>query len=221
MVYQVIKNTHNKGAWTKDIKFKTGLHQNIVAKLLKSLEAKQIIKSVKTKNSTRKVYMLYEVEPSMEITGGPWFSENELDTEFIEGLAMACYKFIVTRSMPGGGNVEAIFPPGYSNYATLEQIHTFVKISGITNIDISQEDMEFIVNTLVYDGKVEKIFPGIRLSGTSCQYKALRPVALGHSGNPLMGIPCGACPVADRCCSVGPITPQKCQYYKEWLQSLF
>lgn len=222
LVYHVIKNADNKGAWTRDIKLKTGLHQNVVTKLLKSLEAKQIIKSVKAKNSTRKVFMLFEIEPSLEITGGPWFSENELDSEFIEGLAMACHKFIVSRSIPSITNVDCMFPPSYANYATLEQIHTFVKVSGITTVDISISDMEFIVNTLVYDGKVELINPVNKLSGVNCQYRAIRAgFAADGLENALCAIPCGVCVISDKCSSTGPVTPQKCQYYKEWLQSLF
>ena len=43
---------------------------------------------------TRKIYMMSHLEPSVEITGGPWYSENELDTEFIKMLASACLRFI-------------------------------------------------------------------------------------------------------------------------------
>lgn len=38
--------------------------------------------------------MMSHLEPSVEITGGPWYSENELDTEFIKMLATACLRFI-------------------------------------------------------------------------------------------------------------------------------
>ena len=38
--------------------------------------------------------MLYDLEPSSTITGGPWYTDNELDTEFIKLLMDACMKFI-------------------------------------------------------------------------------------------------------------------------------
>ena len=222
LVYQVIKNADNKGAWTREIKQKTGLHQNVVTKVIKALEAKQIIKSVKTKNSTRKVFMLFDVEPSLEITGGPWFSENELDVEFIEGLAIACYKFIASRSTASNGNPESLLPVGYSGYATLEQIHTFITVSGITNVEIGISDLEFVVNTLVYDGKIEKVFPMHRSKGTVTQFKLIKgATALGLFENPLAKSPCGVCPLVAQCSLAGPITPLKCQYYAEWIQSFF
>lgn len=221
LVYQVIKNADNKGAWTKEIKQKTGLHQNIVTKVIKALEAKQIIKSVKTKNSTRKVFMLHDVEPSLEITGGPWFSENELDTEFIEGLAMACLKFIASRSAPSDGNLETLLPVEYSGYATLEQIHTFITVSGITNVEIGISDLEFVVHALMYDGKIEKVFPMHRSKGTVAQFKVVKGASLNLPENALVKSPCGVCPLETRCSLAGPITPLKCQYYAEWIQGLF
>ena len=41
--------------------------------------------------------MLYDVVPSTEVTGGPWFSDNELDSEFIEALSKAIYKFVASK----------------------------------------------------------------------------------------------------------------------------
>jgi DNA-directed RNA polymerase III subunit RPC6 len=38
--------------------------------------------------------MLESLEPSIALTGGPWYTDNELDTEFIQHLTGACLKFI-------------------------------------------------------------------------------------------------------------------------------
>ena len=38
--------------------------------------------------------MLEGLEPSISLTGGPWYTDNELDTEFIHNLTEACYKLI-------------------------------------------------------------------------------------------------------------------------------
>lgn len=74
------------------------MHTQVVNTTIKSLEKKNIIKSVKpVKNSIRKVYMLYELEPSSEITGGAWYSGQEFDTAFVDVLAEQCYKFILSR----------------------------------------------------------------------------------------------------------------------------
>lgn len=38
--------------------------------------------------------MMSHLDPSVELTGGPWYSENELDTEFINALTGAILRFI-------------------------------------------------------------------------------------------------------------------------------
>ena len=38
--------------------------------------------------------MLAHLEPSVELTGGPWYTDNELDTEFIKLLSTACLHYI-------------------------------------------------------------------------------------------------------------------------------
>ena len=61
------------GIWTKDLKFKTNLQQPQITKILKNLEQRSLVKSVKSvSNASRKVYMLFELDPAKEITGGAW-----------------------------------------------------------------------------------------------------------------------------------------------------
>jgi DNA-directed RNA polymerase III subunit RPC6 len=58
-VYQHIKTSGNKGTWLKDVKSKSGLHQQIVTQCIKSLERLGHIKSVKSvKAPTKKLYMV-------------------------------------------------------------------------------------------------------------------------------------------------------------------
>ena len=41
--------------------------------------------------------MLAHLEPSVELTGGPWYTDNELDSEFIKLLSTACLHYIRDR----------------------------------------------------------------------------------------------------------------------------
>ncbi|QDZ25878.1 RNA polymerase Rpc34 [Chloropicon primus] len=53
------------GIWTKDLRTKAGLQQPQVAKILKFLEQRKLIKSIKwVTNRNRKVYMAFDVQPS-------------------------------------------------------------------------------------------------------------------------------------------------------------
>ncbi len=55
------------------MKSRTNLSQPIIQKILKTLENRKLVKSVKNiNNPSRKVFMLAELEPSREVTGGAW-----------------------------------------------------------------------------------------------------------------------------------------------------
>lgn len=93
MVYQMIEASGVQGIWTKTLKARTNLHQTVMTKILKNLEIKEYVKAVKSvKFPGRKMYMLYGLNPGEEVTGGTWFSDGELDVEFVEMIAN-----IVTR----------------------------------------------------------------------------------------------------------------------------
>lgn len=47
-----------------------------------------------TQTPTRKIYMLTGIAPSVELTGGPWFTDNELDVELVETLKKVVRKFL-------------------------------------------------------------------------------------------------------------------------------
>jgi DNA-directed RNA polymerase III subunit RPC6 len=38
--------------------------------------------------------MLANLTPSVELTGGPWFTDNELDTEFVDLLKKCAYRYL-------------------------------------------------------------------------------------------------------------------------------
>ena len=64
---------HIVGLWTKDMKHKTNLQQAQVTKILKQLESRKLVKAIKPVNQpSKKFYMLFDLEPAREITGGAW-----------------------------------------------------------------------------------------------------------------------------------------------------
>ena len=63
--------------------------QHNLTKILKILEQRSLIKSVRSVVSkSKKLYMIYEATPAKEITGGPWYSDQQdFDGEFVEALS--------------------------------------------------------------------------------------------------------------------------------------
>ncbi|KAJ7781478.1 RNA polymerase Rpc34 subunit-domain-containing protein [Mycena metata] len=149
-----IKSTTNEGIWTKHLKTKTNLHQTIIDRCLKTLTQKKLIKRVPSvQHPTRKIYMLEHLEPSVGLTGGPWYTENELDTAFIETISSACLKFIRDVSFPKQrkeAKEGALFPISNApRYPTAAQVHNTLRQARLTETELAVEHF--------LDGEVEKL----------------------------------------------------------------
>ncbi|KAI5968095.1 RPC34 [Candida margitis] len=180
MIYSYIEASHREGIWTKTLKAKTNLHQHIVSKCLKNLEHERYIKSIKSvKHPTRKIYMLYHLQPSIDVTGGPWFTDSELDTEFIDTIVEVVWRFIVNKTFPRldqqqqEGEQSTLNPLQVSYLASfqgvdLDQILEFINISGVSSVELELNDIRSLCDVLKYDDKVEEI------DGHSGLFKATR-----------------------------------------------
>lgn len=170
IVYSHVEASGREGIWTKTIKAKTNLHQHIVLRCLKSLESQSYIKSVKSvKHPTRKIYMLYHLTPSIDVTGGPWFTDSELDTDFIDSLLIVIWKFIAQKSFPKCFKYKGLIPDGLKQFSypsnilsgmgsllpTLNDVNEFIVSSGITTIELTLSDIKSLCDVLEFDEKIE------------------------------------------------------------------
>lgn len=87
LIYEVIEEAHTQGAWSKDIRRKTSITQSAVGKALTKMEKNMLIKSVKSvKAPAQKIFMLYHLVPSEEVTGNSFFDAGDLDESFRDEL---------------------------------------------------------------------------------------------------------------------------------------
>lgn len=86
-------------------------------------------------------------------------------------------------------------------------------------MELSQEELELVVNTLVYDGRLEEVSSAVVLmTGQSTARKRYKVCKSGGMGwEYLTETPCGRCPVLHQCSEGGIISPSSCEYYNEWL----
>lgn len=164
LIYSYIEASGREGIWTKTVKARTNLHQHVVLRCLKSLESQRFIKSVKSvKFPTRKIYMLYHLTPSIEVTGGPWFTDGELDSEFVDSLLTIIWRYVTNKTFP---NVfsnsfdlkqNQLYSANYKNYSTVEEILVFITKSQVTSEELIENDIRSLCQVLVYDDKLEKV----------------------------------------------------------------
>lgn len=194
LVFDVCERASNKGIWTRDIKLATNIPQHNLTKILKLLEQRRLIKSVRSVASkSKKLYMLFNEIPTKEITGGPWYTDQELDQSFLDALG----NFLITVV-------------GSKSKSNINEISETLKASGVFNVELSLDELELVLNTLVYDGELDEIkkYP-----------KTYQRIAKNKEKEiPLKGeVPCLHCPVISQCVEGGIITPSSCIYLDKWL----
>eukprot|EP00834_Sanchytrium_tribonematis_P001046 NODE_22_length_42145_cov_1.310612.p20 type:complete len:278 gc:universal NODE_22_length_42145_cov_1.310612:32195-31362(-) len=204
-VYKVIKSTAKNGLWSKHIKSKTQLHPSKIDKALKKLVDMKLIQTFKhVEYPSRIYYICSSVKPTESATGGPWFTDMELDTAFVEGLTDHILKYIQIKSKSHLTYTVSSFAIMLPN---LEQIHQHILKSGITSVDLSQQDIRKLIRLLEYDGKVETVL----LDGTE------KFMIHKRYQGPNFNVPCSNCPVAEQCSPKGKYSPNNCEYFEKWL----
>lgn len=223
LIFQIIENAENKGIWIRDIRYKCNLLMTQVNKVLKSLESKKLIKAVNSVSAgKKKVYMLYNLEPDASVTGGAWYSDQDFEAEFVDILNQQCFKFLNQKyEQAQEMKVDPLLKRNRS-YASSHEVWKYIAELGISKVTLSIQDIETILNTLIYDGKAEMIIVSDSSTTSSdmgmVQKKLFRAVKPLIPVPGLMRVPCGVCPVVKNCYPGGKVSPQTCIYLKEWLE---
>ena len=140
LIYQIIEESRDKGIWINDIKKKAGKLSSQANTITKRLEKLGFIVSHKTiKAKNRRVWMISSIEPSPEVTGG-LCAEDIFDLGIMEQLGQLCIDYINSTAI---GRAER------------KEISFFLRSQSLTKIDLTDEDIYRILNTQVFDGKLE------------------------------------------------------------------
>jgi len=199
-IYQMIESSGNKGIWKKTIAKRAKKNEKDLEKILKTLESKQLIRKISDitqKKGTQIVYIAAHIEPSREITGGIWYIDGKFNSELIDKLRTETINYLEKKPK--------------RTHEVLEHIKSMAIIE---HVDLGVEDMQQIIDTLVFDGFLEKI-----IDNGSADTKSLYRVALASvsTENAFVDIPCSTCPVFEQCTENGDINPKSCPYLKEWM----
>ncbi|EDO36547.1 predicted protein [Nematostella vectensis] len=219
LVYQTIEESSNKGIWIRDIRYKCNLQMTQLNRIIKTLESKKLIKAVKSvAASKKKVYMLFNLEPDESVTGGAWYSDQDFEAEFVEVLNQQCFKYLEQKAEKLHADPVA---RRNASYAPAEDVWKYITQLGISKVQLSVHDIETILSTLIFDGRVETTIVSAgtstsrtAVSGQKTLYRAIFPIVPSTG---LMTSPCGVCPVIDHCRDGAAISPKTCIYMKDWL----
>lgn len=154
---QEIETSAERGISTKELKAKGNLQQQQLTKALKELETRKLVKTVKAVSArNNKIYMRFDLEPSTDLTGGSWYSEEDFDHELIAQVKDAAVRFM--QSEAGG--------------ATAHQVHDNIcRARLVKGKQLELEEVEQILHSLVYDARIEEVTEA--LVGGVTRYRAV------------------------------------------------
>lgn len=198
VVWQVVTKAGNSGVWLRDIKNATSLQQQTLNKALKVLETRKLVKTVKSvQQKTKKLFMAYDLEPTREVSGGPWYTDQEFDHDFVATMKKLILRFIQEKSI-----------------ASIDEIAQALMNLRVTHVKLEPLDVRLVVQSLVSDLKLEEVDQ--RGEASSARYKIFKPCT---TQNYLTQIPCGSCPLKSDCSPNGLVSPKNCVYIDSWLKA--
>lgn len=99
MVYGMIEDAGTDGIWSRTLKARLGMHDSVLKQHLKFLESKTLIKDMKSvEHPNKKMYIKASLRPSERATGGPWYTDSNLDEAFISELLKVIFDYITQQS---------------------------------------------------------------------------------------------------------------------------
>ncbi|KAK4174546.1 putative DNA-directed RNA polymerase III subunit [Triangularia setosa] len=99
LVYSEIDQAGQDGVWIRHIKLRTNIQDATLKACIKFLESKGFISSMtNVEMPNRKMYIRADLKPSERATGGPWFTDGELDEAFIKAIESIIFEYIKTHS---------------------------------------------------------------------------------------------------------------------------
>lgn len=188
-VYKLVKSTGNSGMWSRDLQKKSGMSAVALNKVLKMLESRRLVKCITPiNNKTRKIWILFELEPSDDVSGGSWYSGGALDLETVEELRNQVLNYVGTKQR-----------------ATFDEIYNYLVNEGETR---GRDEIQTLVNTLEYD-KILQVH--------ARQFYSRRNATNISLFDTVETIPCYGCPVIEKCMTGGEVSPETCTYFNKWL----
>lgn len=197
-VYKLISDSSTQGIWAKDLASKSKIPAGTLLRLTKTLEHRKLIKQITpAQYRSRKVWMLYELEPASELSGGSWYKDGQIDSELISRLRTATLEYI-------SNNAEPVSASDVQMFLASQQLAR------------SLENIEAIIRTLVLDRELLEL-PPQTMKGTPVYTMRWKNNIKAFTSQFFKQVPCITCPVRQQCAPGHAISPESCQFMNRWL----
>jgi DNA-directed RNA polymerase III subunit RPC6 len=247
IVFGYIESAGREGIWTRTIRSKSNLHQNVFNRCLKSLESKGLVKTTtSSKFPTRKLYILSHLQPLEEVSGGPFYTDGVIDEEYVHHLCLWIEDYVRGRSWHFSAKTTprkrkadiskskdaAMLKMEDSKSALKERGKRWLPMPAgyigypkVPEITRAVND-KGLSSVTMKEAEVRQLLDLLCWDGRLMKvmggqaYKSVHNTAPAHDEmrNGLVESPCGRCPVFDLCEEGGPVNARTCTYFQDWLQ---
>ena len=91
----MIDESEGDGIWSQTIIRRTNMHDSVFKKAISALQTKNLIVPFKNvEHPNKKMYIKASIQPSDRATGGPWYTDQDLDEAFIEDLQRVVFNYV-------------------------------------------------------------------------------------------------------------------------------
>lgn len=218
-VYEIIIGCGSSGISLNELKSQIEIASTALQKIRGKLKKKQLIKDIPVPNMrNKKVMMGFEIEPSNELRGGFWCTNQQFDQSLIDVIGNRCVDYLEKQGM-----------------ATRKEILVYIKSTGLVNNEIKEEDLQKVLNVLVFDDKIEvnNLDGIVNDSGSkygvllkkndtilnSIKYKVSVDFFIDFTA--LESTPCAFCPVFEDCNVNNVVNPMDCTHMSSLFDELF
>ncbi|KAG6263428.1 hypothetical protein E4U49_002253 [Claviceps purpurea] len=99
MVYSLIDDSGGDGVWSQTLQKRLNMHDSVLKNTLKQLQTIGLIAPFKNvEHPNKKMFIKASIRPSDRATGGPWYTDQNLDEAFIEELQRVVFDFVKRQS---------------------------------------------------------------------------------------------------------------------------
>ncbi|MFS7922900.1 putative RNA polymerase Rpc34, winged helix-like DNA-binding domain superfamily [Helianthus anomalus] len=206
VVLNFIKSKGEDATTKGNINKETKVPTKIVTKCIDNLIALSLIKKIPHAHSKGDYYIAAEFKPSNAVSGGEWYLDGKLDTQFINQLKDVCLRIVKSLKV-----------------ATVEGVHEVFKKRRLTNVECTSQQIREILGSLVLENLIIEVkssghgeYHSIPV-GNVCYRCPVGNLEQGPDRGAMASIPCGVCPRIRECTPDGLISPTTCVYYTKWL----
>jgi DNA-directed RNA polymerase III subunit RPC6 len=210
LIYEVVLESGNKGINTREIKQKTKKTTDNINKYLGILEKQGVIKTIKSvqaKARRGKWWIGSEIEPAIEVVGNIWYTDGEFDESLVQTVSDKCLQYIEKKGQ-----------------ASLKEISIYIRTLSIFQQQITDKEIQDILNILLFDNKIELVSQSDHLvadsqsNSSNVQSHYIYRASKNYIPSMFyLETPCAHCPLQKDCKPQGLINPKECQYIKTWL----